>query len=173
MRVFVLNYKGKSIISLLIKFFTWGKYSHTALSNDAGRVIEAWHIGGVQEHINPWVIHKEGTEIDVYGIVQLHSIDAEDIWEYARTFKGMKYDFRSLFGFLPFLRWLWKNDLKKWFCSQLTVVILKHFYIFLFNSTWPLYKVSPTSVGSSVAIEKLGTATNFNEYLVIVNKELK
>jgi uncharacterized protein YycO len=110
----ILLFKGKSLISRLIQWQTRSPYSHVAVQLNDGRIVEAWHIGGVgylTEHT-----HTPKTEIDVFKIEGEYNILAVEKFLSAQI--GKKYDFRSVFRFVS------RRDAPaddRWFCSELVV----------------------------------------------------
>jgi len=162
--IYILNYKGKSFISRCIQAITWSPYSHTAIANEIGETIEAWHIGGVLRAKNPWYNHTPGTIISVYGY------DKDDAWSVVSAEIGKKYDFRALLGFMPGLRLFWKDDPDKWFCSHLVAYGCLLAGKSLFSSQTPLYKISPGMIDTSPSLRKLGDVSNFKDYLTLISK---
>ena len=145
MRGYICFYKGKSFVSGVIKWFTWGDYSHVAYMFENGELIEAWHKGGVVHRLSWLDGHKVGTVIERYKIPSM-SNEAEAIMvAFLKSQVGKKYDYRGLFGFLG--RRAIENALK-WFCSELlgegttradTPLLLRV----------PSYKVSPSQLNTS------------------------
>lgn len=181
MKIYIGGFRGQSLISKGIKAWTWGDKSHVAPIRADGRIIEAWHQdptgrnwrqrwrGRVTESPSPWTLHKPGTEVEVYKLLYpepLHSL----VWENARLKVGQAYDFRALVGFLPLLRWAWRDDPKKWFCSHETVADCRlgdgrHQ---LFNDSVPLYKIDPTFCCASPWLDPLGVARDLAEFFKLI-----
>jgi uncharacterized protein YycO len=161
--MYILQYQGISLASRLIKLVTWGIYSHTALANSAGFVCEAWEHGGVTHTTNPWENHTLGTKISIYKLKC--TLEQETmIMDRAVSQLGHKYDWQALFGFLPILRNLWKNDSNKWFCSHFAAWACRQGGVPLFSQTAPLYKVSPSRITWSSKLKFCETVTNENEW---------
>lgn len=122
----VLLFKGKSVVSRLIQWQTRSPYSHVAVELDDGRIIEAWHIGGVsmyKDRAAMAVYHEVGTEIDVYKPWALTAAQALNVERFLVSQVGKKYDFRSVFRFVS-RRSAKEND--KWFCSELVAEAFKY-----------------------------------------------
>ncbi len=166
--IYILNYKGFSAVSRAIKLATWSPYSHTAIADHQGRVIEAWHQGGVVRSPSPWSRHEEKTPVTVYRLPGLDEVGAGRIWRLTASQVGKKYDFRALCGFVPGLRWLWKDDPNKWFCSHLTAHACKLGRRPLFSWTTPLYKISPGLIHYSPALSPLGEVLDFAEFKKLI-----
>lgn len=134
-------FKGKSFVSKLIRWRTWGTYSHVAwivdrdfpyidLQGDpqtvpAGTIYESWHRkskgtrrNGVRKG-TAGDLHKPGTEVDLYAI----EIDDAHYRELILLLEGWvanpdaKYDFRGVTaGFL--LRKNSAHSERRQFCSE-------------------------------------------------------
>ena len=168
MRVFIGGYRGVSLFSVGVRLGTWSLYSHTALIRDDGVSIESWHKGGVQKCNTPFTIHSDGTVVDLFELQypkDLHSI----VWASAEGMVGCGYDFRALLGFVPGLRWAWKDVSNKWFCSHQTAenCLIDERYR-LFNKTLPTYKISPGYLLSSPWLRKLGSMKNMADFYTLI-----
>jgi len=113
----ILLYKGKSIISKMIKFQTRSKYSHVAVMLEDGSAYEAWQKGGVRHIDSPFDGHKPGTEIDVYAIYGKY--DEPTVVEFLQQQLGAKYDYASV---LRFVSRRHAGDNNKFFCSELALM---------------------------------------------------
>ena len=116
----IYAYKGRSLISKMIKFQTRSEYSHIAfdLEDDLG-VIEAWHKGGVTRSESVSTLHKKGTEVDVFRVDD--SYDNGRVRDFVNAQIGKKYDFKAIGRFLT------RRDHRadnKWFCSELAFAAL-------------------------------------------------
>ena len=166
MKIYILQYEGLSLASRAIKLITWGTYSHSAIGNSTGNVIEAWQRGGVSQAYSPWVNHKLKTPVAIYSL-DTSEFQDKAIWEYALRKCGFKYDWRALLGFLPAFRFLWRDSPTKWFCSHLVAHCCQMGSCSLFSQETPLYKISPTILTWSSKTKFIGQATNITEYLHI------
>ena len=112
----ILAYRGKSIVSKLIRWQTRSEYSHIAVELDDGSIIEAWLTDGVIHRDSFNEGHTDGTPVDFFRIKGLaDSSRAEEfLWE--QVGKKKKYDWISVF------RFLWHTPAEnnnRWFCSEL------------------------------------------------------
>lgn len=139
-------FKGVSLTSKLIKFFTWSKYSHVSLKFSDDMLLEAWHkTNSVQMYsVNEiFSVHKNGTKIDVYELnneyfdIQTKLIIEEKIKSNSFFYLNKKYDFLGVLGFLT------KSKIKnnRWFCSEIIHKLFKDIGIILINTE--SYKVYP------------------------------
>ena len=125
----ILMYRGKSIISKLIRFQTRSQYSHVAVQlEDTGSVIESWHKGGVRRIASAFHDHTIGTPIDVYTIDATYDRDAVKQFLYNQV--GKKYDFGAIARFLSRRHEFADN---KWFCSELCLAAFEHGGLRLLN----------------------------------------
>ena len=107
----ILLFKGRGLVSWLIRWQTRSEYSHSALMLHDGSIIEAWMTKGVRQHwLNDWC------DIDVFDV---HGITQEQ-WQaaigYARAQIGKPYDWLAIIRFLSRFR---QPDDERWFCSEL------------------------------------------------------
>jgi uncharacterized protein YycO len=136
----ILLYKGKSIISRLIKIQTRSKYSHAAVMMHDGSVIEAWAAGGVRRIPNPFEGHTKGTPIDVYTVEAGYNSDLVE--QYLSKQIGKKYDYKSVGRFLSRRS---APDNNKAFCSELVLEAFRNGKLKLLNGN-PAEQ-SPRDVG--------------------------
>lgn len=167
--MYILNYKGRSPVSQLIKLVTWGSFSHTAICDIHGCTIEALEGKGLCISDTPWSKHKINTPVTVYTLPMVQTV-ADCLWLNARKRVGLKYDYRALTGFIPGLRWLWKDDITKWFCSHLVAQVCQEVNFNLFSPQTPLYKISPALVDTSVILKQVGEVHNMLEFNQLIQK---
>ena len=167
MRIYILQYEGLSWVSKLIKFITWGPYSHSAISKTSGLTMEAWEKKGVDLADTPWENHTVNTPVNIYRL-DASDKQCKDIWESAKFYINENYDWQALFGFIPLLRWLWRDASNKWFCSHFVAQTCREGGVSLFSMSTPLYKISPNKIPWSVKLHWVGKANNINEYLDII-----
>ena len=121
----VALYRGKSVVSRLIRWQTRSQYSHAALLLPNGSVLESWHRGGVSHNHGLGACHTPGTEVDLFAV---ESSKGFALVDWARTLDfafaqiGHTYDYRSVARFLS--RRAEKAD-GKWFCSELVFAAIK------------------------------------------------
>lgn len=122
----LLAYKGKSIVSKVIRTLTRSEYSHIAIELDDGGMIEAWQTAGVVERINYKEGHTPGTPVDVFKI--LGPLDTARTEKFLRDQVGAKYDWLNVF------RFLYCKDAKenrRWFCSELAEYAVEEGFVTL------------------------------------------
>ena len=111
-------YKGKSLISRLIRWQTRSAYSHAAWLGDNGSVIEAWQpcvrvVSGLSEQLTP------GTVVDLFAFVTpLTRQETQEIWRLALKDVGTPYDYLAVLRFVSrkASRERWEEKL---FCSEM------------------------------------------------------
>ena len=108
----VLLFRGRGFISASIRWQTRSPYSHAALLYPDGKtIIEAWQFRGVQKRE---VIDWEG--IEVFEAPNLDAWRWEQIFHFAESKIGKRYDYR---GVLRFLSRIPASTDDAWFCSEL------------------------------------------------------
>jgi hypothetical protein len=136
MEVYVAGYKGRGKVSRLIKWFSFGKYSHVSLvfdmPNSKPIEIDARIKVGVTRHH----LKLEGS-FDLFHIPCTPE-QAWEIYAHARDLIGSEYDKAGIWGFLR--RSNAQNPLK-WFCSELVSYCLYKAGIVLYRM--PCWKQSP------------------------------
>jgi hypothetical protein len=150
----ILLYRGKSMISKIIQWQTFGPYSHAAWWCADKSVVEAWHKGGVTHNASPATIHTPGTEIDVFDIAGMTEHQRFLIEQYVKEEFGCDYDFAPVLRGFP-LR-LNRDNLEKWFCSELLFSKVRKAGIELLREV-PAFKVHPTLLSYSPLLWKIGT----------------
>jgi hypothetical protein len=130
----IAAYRGKSLVSKLIRWQTRSIYSHIAVrfADDvwvklgdrekyihAGNVIEAWQKGGVALHGGIGTVHTPGTRVDYYDFVTpLTDYEFHAVAGFLIRQLGKAYDWRAVVRFLtrePVEHW----TRRRWFCSEL------------------------------------------------------
>ena len=161
-----------------------GDKSHVSLIRDDAETIESWHLdptaenwrdrlrGRVHRSASPWTIHTPGTPVEILELLYPEVLLSK-VWASAESKVGRQYDFRALLGFVPGLRWFWRDDPKKWFCSHQLAddccLDRKHR---LFNRTVPTYKIDPTYACSSPWLLPLGLAQNPADFFSLISQIL-
>lgn len=154
MKVFVAGYKGAGLGGGLIKWFTFGGYSHVSLvfeiDNPEGNTprmleIDALQGKGVSSRYDGAIKSKR----DLF-LVPCDLDVANDIYLTARHLCGCKYDWAGIWGFLHRKK---RENPKKWFCSELVAHCLKENGIELLRL--PPWKQSPVMVCASTVLEKV------------------
>ncbi len=122
----ILLFRGRGIISAMIRWQTRSEYSHAAFLLPCGRIIESWQGSGVHiKTLNDW----EG--IDSFGVHGMTNEQWEEAILFARKQIGKKYDYRGVCRFVS-RRKVPADD--RWFCSELVAKALEVAGIKLFRN---------------------------------------
>jgi len=120
----VALYRGKSATSGIIRWVSWGIYSHAAvrLPEDGGIVYESWEGVGVRKCSNLSDGHTPGTRVDLFDVFVTDS-EYKKIVAALESQLGKKYDLKGVLRFSPFLRLFMgkqpsAKEQIKWFCSE-------------------------------------------------------
>jgi uncharacterized protein YycO len=153
-------FKGKSLISRVIQFFTWSKYSHVGIKFSNNEFLEIWPSKeGVTlcdlNYIH--MTHQKGTVIDIFTLdgkyINENIGELENkIYESCKKYIGSKYDFLGILGFV-FRKKVHKKS--KWFCSELVHHLFSEQNIRLVNTD--SCKVHPGLLSYSPLLKKVGT----------------
>ena len=155
----VLQYRGRSLVSLAIRFQTRSLYSHSAIMDlDNGETYEAWHRGGVLLSPDPFAAHSRRTYIDVFSIKG--GYDAQLLRHFLDNQLGKKYDFLAVARFLTRRR---ARDNTKWFCSELVAAAFNHAGLDLLNPRAHHALLSPRDIGLSPHLRYRRTIDNAGE----------
>jgi hypothetical protein len=153
-------YRGKSLVSRIIKWISWGIYSHAAirLPDKGGIIYEAWEGVGVRKGISISDGHTLGTRVDIYPVV-ITDYEYDIIVQSLESQIGKKYDFKGVFRFSPFLRMFFSkypsaSEHNKWFCSELVLWALGRAGVILLNDE--PWKVSPSDIAKSPLLKMTG-----------------
>lgn len=113
----VLLFRGRGIISALIRWQTRSVYSHAAILMPDGNIIESWQGEGVRtKKLTDW------SNIDQFEVVGMTREQWIYAIEFARLQIGRGYDY------LGVIRFVSRKSLpanKRWFCSELVFAALK------------------------------------------------
>ena len=153
MKVRVLLFKDRSPWSKLVKFATWGPYSHAALLTPEGTVIDCWPKIGVQEVPLAALPHRKGTPVDVFDIDHPH-FNPKAALDFARRQIGKPYDLAAIVGLLLHCR---TEHPGWWFCSELLHRSVAFGGTLLLNC--PSYKVTPSMLAWSPRLRLAYTIT--------------
>lgn len=104
----IVLFKGRGLLSFIIRTVTRSHYSHAAVLLKGGDIIEAWHSGVRRKFLYDF------NNVDVFSV---HVDDEEKIIKFLESKIGFKYDFSSVFKFLT-KRQVLQSD-EKYFCSEL------------------------------------------------------
>lgn len=145
-KLYVRGYKGKTVFSKAIKWFTWGKYSHVSLVFHMGdRVEEIESIEGVG--VAPPQTPRCASEHEFDELlVDLTHDQIVDCHIRFMSIVGSKYDKMGIVALL-----LRRNvhDLTKWICSEAVSWVLHPVKRI---SRRPPYKETPNSIMESYQI---------------------
>lgn len=103
--------RGHGLISAIIRWQTWGRYSHVAIEI-GGWVYEAVPVKGVRKLPAASYNWKD---VDIFTA---DGYNEAVVWAFLETQVGKPYDYLGVLRFLP----RWKNSdysSKRWFCSEL------------------------------------------------------
>lgn len=114
-------YRGRSLISRLIRWQTRSEYSHAAWVCADRSVIEAWWPHGVRHVAHPFVGHTPGTEIDLWAVSGLMEVQRLAIERFLLSQRGKPYDIR---GVVRFVSRRPGGRQTRWFCSELLAAAL-------------------------------------------------
>ena len=115
----ILLFKGRGMVSRLIRWQTNGQYSHAALQLPNGRIIEAWHKPAkvrLRSRLEDW------SNVEAYDVEGMDAAQWSMAMAWAHRQIGKKYDFGGVFRFLTRRR---KDQDEKWFCSELVFQAVK------------------------------------------------
>lgn len=112
-------WKGKSLLSRLIRFRTWDAYSHASWidENDNDANVEAWWPGGVRRNRSIHENHTPGTQVDFYK-VDLAEEETEALNDFFNRQMGKPYDVAGVLRFISREKAAARLP-KMWFCSRL------------------------------------------------------
>lgn len=137
----ILLMHGRGIISALIRWQTWGEFSHAALATSTGTIIEAWQGCGVRER--PWP--KDPTGIEVFTVHGVAPAQAQGAEAAIRSQLGRPYDYTGVLRFLSRRRGAASES--RWFCSELVFWAYLQSGVKLLNL--PIWKVSPHALSTA------------------------
>ena len=146
-------YRGTSLVSKLIRFFTRGPYSHVAIQTDDGRIFEAWHSPAKVRVIYDFGEgHEPGTRVDLFELTMSFPEKAVAHLEHS---VGRRYDFKGVLGFLTKRT---SDDRRACFCSELATEVSIIGGRPALDRVKP-FKVSPTMLSMSPLFEYKGSIT--------------
>jgi uncharacterized protein YycO len=145
----VLLFRGRGLLSALIRWQTRSEYSHAAILMRDGLIVESWPGKGVQiKRLKDWA---GVTKFDLAGMTDNQWDKAID---FAKAQVGKKYDWRGVLCFLS--RTKRKKDATHWFCSDMVFAAVQHAGTRLLARTHAV-NVSPALLGVSplMLVQKL------------------
>lgn len=154
-------YRGKSFNSKIIKWMSWGTYSHAAirLPEDNGIIYEAWDGVGVRKGNSISDGHTMSTRVDLYALDVTHE-QYKIIKSSLESQIGKKYDWKGVFRFSPLIRLFVssspsKSEQNKWFCSEYVAWALLQAGIHILQA--PVWMISPSDLAKSPLLAITGT----------------
>jgi uncharacterized protein YycO len=121
----VLLFRGRGIVSTLIRWQTRGRYSHAALLTPGGEIIESWQFAGVRiKTITDW------RDVDRFTIPSMSGEQWNRALDFALSQVGKRYDYVGVARFISRER---SPDNGRWFCSELVDAALRHAGVHLFE----------------------------------------
>jgi hypothetical protein len=116
----VLLFRGRGLMSTLIRWQTRSQYSHAALLAPNGTMIESWQGAGVRVKALP-VATSDFQGIEPFGVVGMEAGEWRQAIAWARGQVGCGYDYRGVLRFVSRRKAL--PD-RRWFCSELVYAAL-------------------------------------------------
>lgn len=150
----IAMYKGSSVESKLILYFSRGGYSHSAVILNDGSIIEAIEFHGVRRRAS---VTDELTADYIIDIFDVKTTKKQDkiIKRFLLKQIDKGYDYWSVIGFVVYDSEEGRCSYGKWFCSELVFAAFKKAGINLLERV-VAWKVSPT-------ILSYNTKMNFKE----------
>jgi uncharacterized protein YycO len=113
----VLLFRGRGIISMLIRWQSRSPYSHAALLMPDGRIVESWQGSGVRiKSVKDW------TDIEIYDVVAMDDFAWSLALDFAADLVGSGYDYKAVMRFVSRRP---ASDNERWFCSELVFAALQ------------------------------------------------
>jgi len=138
---------GSDPISAAIRWQTRGPYSHAAWLRQDGSIMEAWMVGGVQHNDSPFVLHSPECTFDVFDIHGLTHNQRAAIEEFILRQCGAGYDW---FGVARFLSHVNRNNMHRWFCSELVAEAAEMAHVpLMMTDAW---RISPSALAWSTEL---------------------
>lgn len=147
MKLHIVLFRGKGLVSALIRFQTRGTFSHAALLVD-NTLYESWQGAGVRKKEN-WIQPTDGS-IAMFA-VEVGAQQKSDAVRFLEKELGCAYDYISV------LRFISRRDggsPNRWFCSELVFCALERADIHLFNESQG-WQISPDLLKRSTLAERI------------------
>ena len=122
--IYIVNFSNKDFVSRLIRFWTRGRYSHSAVLFPDGKLLEVWPFNQKKwEYVTLLTNHDQDEEITVFEVfLGNHYKDIKQMYD---QLVGKAYDWRAIIGFVLKLK---KGNRNKYFCSEGSVTPIKKFF---------------------------------------------
>lgn len=152
-------YRGTSLISRLIGWFTRSVYSHVAILFDDGRVFEAIGDGFVRAN-DLWKNHEAGTIVEILEFRQpLLPFQVKEARAMCELLVGKPYDYAMALAGFPFrARGESKGASQRLFCSEAVAIVTNAIGAPVCERTLP-WKVSPEDINKSSTLKWVRTIT--------------
>lgn len=143
---YILLFRGKGLISSIIRWQTRSQYSHAAIWMPDGKLVEAWQGKGVRvTGLESW----QG--VDAFRVDGAKAAQWMMAIDYAMAQVGAGYDYWAVLRFLTRRRGP-RND--KWFCSELVYRSFEYAGIHLLRDV-DASEVSPAMLANSPKLLKV------------------
>lgn len=140
-KLFFAAFKGTSLISKIIKFWTRSEFSHIAVISDK-KLIEAWnHKAGFKNYwaYSDFSNHNTGAEYEIWMLPVSTDEEIFCMNEYKRFAEQNRcYDWKSIYGFVLKL----KKDMQK--CAMCSEGAIEPIYNFRNLKTIKPHQISPS-----------------------------
>jgi len=147
----VVLFRGKGLLSRLIKWQTRGEFSHAAIAN--GDVLyEAREGAGVRAML--WdAEEKKRHDYEEYDVPVANAEQYHDVMRFLQKQLAKPYDYSSVLRFVS-RRQASRKSSGKWFCSELVFAALRKGGIELFKNIEP-WAVSPQMLSYSPVLSSV------------------
>lgn len=146
----VLLFRGRGLISALIRWQTRSRWSHAAILDPGTmQMYEAWQGGGVRMKWWPNVTDRK--DIEVFD-VPVTNEQRVAMCIFLRAQLGKRYDYLSVIRFVTRHR---SKDDSKWFCSEMVYAAFQAAGINLLAPDVMAWEVSPGMLAKSPLLQKV------------------
>lgn len=140
----ILLFRGRGIISALIRWQTRGKYSHAALLLPSGEILEAWQGKGVRV-----TTLKDWEGVDAFAVPSMYPDQWAMAIEKGLYEIGAGYDYWGVFSFIRK-----QPSPDNWFCSVLVFSLIAAVGVRLLERIEPRH-VYPTLISYSPLLQPI------------------
>lgn len=144
----VLLFRGRGILSSLIRWQTRSAYSHAAIHLGDGAIIESWQGAGVRR---TWL--RDWSNVTQFGVRGMTGAQWRRAIDFAEAEIGAGYDYLGVVRFVSRRR-LPLNE--RWFCSELVFAALEAAGVRLLERT-EAAEVSPGMLALSPYLEEVSS----------------
>jgi len=129
--IYYIAFKGISLVSKLIRFWTRGDYSHVGVLINKDVYIEVWPeskfnaISMKWDKGSPFIKHKPKTEVTIFELEFKNKDDYLRMVNWYYSLIGKPYDWLAIIGFV--LRFKLKPN-NKYFCSEGAITPLVEYF---------------------------------------------